>query len=98
MRVVSVCVLACAIPLNVAQARPRAPVLAPECNVSMSCDVTLVEPSRRQAKRHWHQSYASAPPNEPIAEELTASGSVSMAGVVPELAAKVAQIQSACPG
>ena len=45
MRFVRVCVLACVLlptlSLATAQARPRTPVLAPECNVSMTCDVPV---------------------------------------------------------
>lgn len=98
MRVVPVCVLACVLPLTAVQARPRAPVLAPECNVSMPCDAPAAETSRRQARAHWRKSLASVPPNASIPDRSAASAGISMAGVVPALAAKISQIQSACPG
>lgn len=101
MRVVSVCVLACVLPLAAAHARPRAPMLAPECNVSMACDPPVAETRRGKLQRHLNQSFASLAPDEPLADEPVVrrgSGSLSMAGVVPALAAKVAQIQSTCPG
>jgi hypothetical protein len=83
-------------------------VLAPECNVSMVCEVPAgasVAPSRgdrdmqRVHRAKMRQSFASATPTASIERESVAPrGSVSMSGIVPALAAKVAQIQSACPG
>jgi hypothetical protein len=120
MRFVRVCVVACivlasSLPLATAQARSRAPALAPECNVSMRCDapVSSVMAPRHgssnearnsrhaalpQAERGPRETFAYAPATAPLARESGASPSTSMAGVVPALAAKVAQIQSACPG
>lgn len=118
MRFVRVCVVACVVlpclPLAAAQARPRAPVLAPECNVSMQCDAPVgsataplrgsseVRNSRRAAlrspERKAPEAFAYAPATAPVTRESRAPASISMAGVVPALAAKVAQIQSACPG
>jgi hypothetical protein len=117
MRFVRVSVLACVLlpllPFASAHARPRAPALAPECNVSMSCDTRWTEdarPSRserkalrRSASRQRsapHEALAYAPPTAPVEREAPAptGRSVSVGGIVPALAAKVAQIQSSCPG
>jgi hypothetical protein len=117
MRFVRVCVLACVtvplLPLATAEARPRAPRLAAECNVSMNCDTPVdgtAVASRNDRKtmrqsRHRatassaaHQALAWAPAALPRELETGSGEGVSMAGVVPALAAKVAQIQSACPG
>jgi hypothetical protein len=112
MRFVRVCVLACVavplLPLAVAQARPRAPVLAPECNVTMACDApigsTAIAPVRDSADtRHAHrarmrEALAYAPAAAAVEREAPQPASTSVAGIVPALAAKVAQIQSACPG
>jgi uncharacterized protein YcbK (DUF882 family) len=118
MRFARVCVVAFialpSLPVAAAQARPRAPVLAPECNVSMQCDAPVgstiaprrgsggVRSSARAAlqspERKSPEAFAYAPATAPLARESRTRASVSMAGVVPALAAKVAQIQSACPG
>jgi hypothetical protein len=116
MRFVRVCVLACVVlptlPLTTAQARPRAPVLAPECNISMNCDApvdsAVVRSRSNKALRHLRdvrapargltEALAYAPAAAPLERESGVRSSTSMAGVVPALAAKVAQIQSACPG
>jgi hypothetical protein len=111
MRFVRVCVLASVLPtlsLATAQARPRAPVLAPDCNVTMVCEApagTSVAPSRsdRDARRahraKMRESFAYASPTAPVEQESASpKGSTSMSGIVPALAAKVGQIQSACPG
>lgn len=112
MRFVRVCVLASVVlptlSFTTAQARPRAPVLAPECNVSMTCDAPVgasVAPSRndrdeRRAHRaKMRESFAHASPTAPVERESAAPrSSTSISGIVPALAAKVAQIQSACPG
>ena len=117
MRFVPVCVLSCvllpSLPLATAQARARIPVLAPECNISMSCDVpagSIIAPSRSdkamrhqrhaslQTEREPREALAYAPATVPVERESRTTASTSMAGVVPALAAKVAQIQSACPG
>jgi hypothetical protein len=118
MRFVRVCVLACVIvpplPLATADARPRAPRLAAECNVSMNCDAPVhgtavaSRSDRKTLRQSRHRVTASSAANQALAwapaaalprelETRSAEG-VSMAGVVPALAAKVAQIQSACPG
>jgi hypothetical protein len=92
-----------------AQARPRAPALAPECNVSLRCDApvdgsTVARSRAEDDARHSHrtkmrEALAYAPADVPVERESEAPArSTSMAGVVPALAAKVAQIQSACPG
>lgn len=118
MRFVPVCLLACvllpSLPLATAEARPRAPVLAPECNVSMVCDVlagSIVAPSRsdkalrdqryanmQPSSRDLSEALAYAPATAPVERESRTTASTSMASVVPALAAKVSQIQSACPG
>jgi hypothetical protein len=112
MRFVRVSVLACVLlpllPFAGAHARPRAPVLAPECNVSMSCDTRWTEdarPSRserkalrRQRSAPPREALAYAPPTAPVEREAPAGRTVSVTGIVPALAAKVAQIQSSCPG
>jgi hypothetical protein len=112
MRFVRVCVLASVVlptlSLTTAQARPRAPVLAPECNVSMACELPAgasIAPSRgerdtqRAHRAKMRQSFASASPTAPIEREIAApTRGISMSGIVPALAAKVAEIQSACPG
>lgn len=96
-----------------AHARSRAPALASECNVSMACDVPVasgvMKPQRGQRMayaRHAalpseegaRDAFAYAPPSAPVEREDGRSGRISMSGVVPALAAKVAQIQSACAG
>lgn len=89
-------------------------VLAPECNVSMACEVpvgSVVAPSRsnkamrysqhaklRPPAREPHEALAYAPATVPVERESKTTASTSMAGVVPALAAKVAQIQTTCPG
>jgi hypothetical protein len=116
MRVVRVSVFACVLlpllPFASAQARSRAPALAPECNVSMSCDTRWsddgVSPRReRAAKRrlasvqssaHPHEAFAYAPATAPVERETIAPRGVPVSGIVPALAAKVAQIQSSCAG
>jgi hypothetical protein len=118
MRFVRVCVLACVVlpsaTVATAHARPRAPALAAECNVSMACDVPLAggttKPQRgRDATHSRHAALSSeeprlrealayAPARAPVEREDGRAGRTSMSGVVPALAAKVAQIQSACPG
>ena len=115
MRFVRVSVFACVLlpllPFASAQARQRAPVLAPECNVSMACDTRWSEPSvqsrgERKAQRrlasieragHLHEAMAYAPPVT-VERERAAPMGVPVSGIVPALASKVAQIQSACPG
>ena len=112
---VTACVLLPLLPIATAQARQRIPVLAPECNVSMSCDVPVkgnfiqpradgvmqpsLRPSKQRAEREAQQAMAYAPAAvDPVERESKAAPSTSISGIVPELAAKVAQIQSACPG
>ena len=120
MRFVRVSVVACVLlpmlPIATGHARQRAPVLAPECNVSMSCDVPVkggnfiqpradgvmqpsLRPQKRRAERQVQEAMAYAPAAiEPVERESKAPAGVSMSGIVPALAAKVAQIQSACAG
>lgn len=75
----------------------------------MPCDVPVdgASASRSKANGHSRQAlrsprqgprdaFAYAPATAPV--ERGAPARTSMAGVVPALAAKVAQIQSACPG
>jgi hypothetical protein len=97
-----------------AHARSRAPALAAECNVSMACDVPRASGTARSqrsqeaaysrhaslpsAEQQAREALAYAPPSPPVEREGGRSGRTSMSGVVPALAAKVAQIQSACPG
>jgi hypothetical protein len=79
----------------------------------MSCDTRWIEdarPSRserkalrRSASRQRsapHEALAYAPPAVPVEREAPApmGRAVSVTGIVPALAAKVAQIQSSCPG
>lgn len=107
---VVLCVSFTSLPPATAQARPR----APECNVSMRCDApagSVVAPSQggeemrrsryaalQPPERELREPFALAPATVPAERDGGASASTSMAGVVPTLAAKVAQIQSACPG
>jgi hypothetical protein len=118
MRFVRVCVLACVVlpsaTFATAQARTRAPVLAPDCNVSMVCDVpgasgtTRPQRGRDAALSRYaalpsgepqlREALAYAPSSAPLEREDGNVGRTSMSGVVPALAAKVAQIQSVCPG
>jgi hypothetical protein len=104
------------LPIATAQARQRVPVLAPECNVSMSCDVPgkggftqpradgivmqpSLRPQKQRAERQVQEAMAYAPAAvESVERETKAPASTSMSGIVPALSAKVAQIQSACPG
>lgn len=113
---VAACVLLPLLSIATAHARQRVPVLAPECNVSMSCDVPVkgnfiqpradgvvmqpsLRPSKRRAEREVQEAMAYAPAAvTPVERESKAPAGVSMSGIVPALAAKVAQIQSACPG
>jgi hypothetical protein len=112
---VAACVLFPLLSIAPAHARQRVPALAPECNVSMSCDVPVkgsfiqpradgvVQPSLRPSKRRGgpevQEAMAYAPAAvAPIERERVAPAGTSITGVVPALAAKVAQIQSACPG
>ena len=54
---------------------------------------------RRSHRAKMRESFAYAPAAEPVEREIIApKSSTSMSGVVPALAAKVAQIQAACPG
>jgi len=106
------CVLLPLLPFASAQARHRAPVLAPDCNVTMLCDTRWSEPSapsrsERTAKRrlasiqpseHLHEAMAYAPSAATVERESVAPAGVSVSGVVPALASKVAQIESSCPG
>jgi hypothetical protein len=78
----------------------------------MSCDTRWSDdavPSRseRATKRRLastqpsadlHETLAYAPPAAPVEREAPVGRSVSVTGIVPALAAKVAQIQSSCPG
>ena len=118
MRFVRVCVLACLVlppaMITTAHARSRAPSLAPECNVSMACEVPVTsgaaKPRQQRALAHaqyaalqsadqpMREALAYAPASAPVEREDGRSGRTSMSGVVPALAAKIAQIQSACPG
>jgi hypothetical protein len=119
LRFAKVCVLALVVlptsSITMAQARQRAPVLAPECNVSMNCDLpvdaTRAAPRSRDVIREERrvksqparvEAMAYAPATIPAvreaAREDVARRGVSMAGIVAPLAAKVAAIQSACPG
>jgi len=94
------------------QARQRAPVLAPECNITMNCDApsdsarvatrsreVVVRQSRRSpAAPMAVEAMAYAPATIPTVHEETAPAGTSMTGIVAPLAAKVSAIQSACPG
>jgi hypothetical protein len=75
----------------------------------MRCDAPVsstVEPRRKQTRHAryaavqppQHEAFAYAPATAPVERDNAAPARTSMAGVVPALAAKVAQIQSACPG
>jgi hypothetical protein len=107
---VRVCVLALVVlptsSLTSAQARQRVPVLAPECNVTMNCDAAVDASQSREAIHQLRrarmalpvQALAYAPEVAPAVREAVAPAGTSMTGVVAPLAAKVAEIQSACPG
>ena len=116
MRVVRVSVFACVLlpllPFATAEARQRAPVLSPDCNVTMLCDTRGIESpvqsrNERKALRRLastqpsgqlHEALAYAPPTAPTEREAVAPAGVSISGILPALASKVAQIQSSCPG
>ena len=51
-----------------------------------------------QRAKKMQTAFAYAPANAPVVPRRAARASTSMSGVVPALAAKVAQIQAACPG
>lgn len=51
-----------------------------------------------QPRHAMRDALAYAPAAVPVERETGAPGKTSMAGVVPALTAKVAQIRSACPG
>jgi len=103
------------LPIATGHARQRVPLLAPECNISMSCDVpvkggnfiapradAVMQPSSRPQSRAGHEvreamAYAPAAVDS-IERESKAPAQTSISGIVPALAAKVAQIQSACAG
>lgn len=116
------CLLLPSLAVTAALARPRAPALAPECNISMACDapvasaasrkvkavqseIAVMDRPQRRARRVSREALAYASADESavsitraVRESATASRGVSVSGVVPALAAKVAQIQSSCPG
>lgn len=124
MRRVPASVFACVVlPLSLVtatetSARQRAsvlaPVLAPECNVSMSCEAPVsqrpAEPtSVRTSGRRFRieadqaplvrEALAYAPADDiPLARESRNVRGLSTGGIVPALAAKAAQISAACPG
>lgn len=120
MRRLTASVFVCAVlPLSLVtvtevSARSRAPVLAPECNVSMSCDAPVAESPRVSApvRKSWRRSreraaqaplvreaLAYAPADDvPVAREPRNVRGVSISGIVPALAAKAAAISAACPG
>lgn len=107
---VAACVLLPLLPLATAQARHRVVALAAECNISMPCDAPLsgaavrlrsrvsLQPQRMPRKRIVHEAMAYAPTAVPAVRESRAPVGRPMTGIVPALAAKVAQIQSSCPG
>lgn len=108
------CVALPSLPFATAQARSRVPVLAPECNVSIRCDAPdggAIAPSRgseqvrksryaalQPAEHEPREALGYAPATVPVEREGRTPASTSISGVVPALAAKVAQIQSTCPG
>lgn len=119
MRRVTVSVFSCVLlPLSLVtatetSARPRAPLLAPECNVSMSCEAPIVQAPAAPAsvRKSWRkfrekagraprmrEALAYAPADVAVAPQLRTGRGLSMSGVVPPLAAKAAQISAACPG
>ena len=99
-------------------ARPRAPVLAPvlapECNISISCEAPVVQSPAASAsvRKSWRRSRAPvvqaplvrealayAPADDiPAVREPRNVRGLSTSGVVPALAAKAAAISAACPG
>lgn len=111
------CLLLPVLAVSAAEARPRAPALAPECNISFSCDAPVATGASRKVKavqaevevtekpqrtgRRVREAMAYAPTDEavvPTQREIATAKGVSVSGIVPALAAKVAQIQSSCPG
>ena len=119
MRRLTASVFVCALlPLSLvtvteASARSRAPVLAPECNISMSCEAPVAESPRVAApvRKSWRrfreraaqapqvrEALAYAPADVPVVREPRNARGVSMSGIVPALAAKAAAISAACPG
>ena len=70
---------------------------------AVQSEVELVERPRRAQRSHRRvrQALAYAPAGDdslPIVRERATGRGVSMSGIVPALAAKVAQIQASCPG
>jgi hypothetical protein len=58
-----------------------------------------LRPQKQRAEREVYEAMAYAPAAvESVERESKAPASTSVSGIVPALAAKVAQIQSACPG
>ena len=75
-----------------ARQRARTPAVSPECNVTMPCDGVAPQPAITRAATTSVPSVASVPP------VLDARSASYASGLVAPLAAKLAAIQSACPG
>lgn len=75
-----------------ARQRLRTPAVAPECNVTMPCDGVPSQPAKTRAMPTSTPSAASVPA---VIETRSASYA---SGLIAPLAAKLAAIQSACPG
>ncbi len=73
-----------------ARQRVRTPAIAPECNVTMPCDGVS---SPKAAAR-----VASPPASAQVPPAIEARSASYASGLVAPLAAKLASIQSACPG
>ena len=91
---------------SMADARVRTPAVSSECNITMPC-IGVDNPvhALQRARRDPSQAFASVEPTrravEPrrhAAEQETSSSGGYSAGLVGPLAAKLASIQSACPG
>lgn len=91
---------------SMAEARVRTPAVSPECNITMPC-IGVDNPvhARQRARRDPSQSFAAVEPTRRVIESkrrtVETESPVSegySAGLVGPLAAKLASIQSACPG
>lgn len=103
--VVATCVLC-----SVAEARTRAPVISPECNITMPCVGvglgTDAQPKMRTASLDPGTDHSTPGYETPVEQETPRARapdseigvSVSVSGLVSPLAAKLSSIEAACPG
>jgi hypothetical protein len=82
--------MSCDVPVKGGFIQPRADAVVMQPSL---------RPAKRRAEREVKEAMAYAPAAvAPVERERVAPAGTSMTGVVPALAAKVAQIQSACAG